>query len=58
MKKKTKLFASLLGVLSVGSLVACSQIKTPTEVRVINPTPQHVLRANSNIPVEQEEYIF
>ena len=58
MKKKNKLFAGLLGVLSVGSLVACSQIKTPTETRVVNPTPQHVLRANSNTQVEQEEYRF
>ena len=58
MKKRNKIIAGLLGVLSVGSLVACSQIKTPTEARVVNPTPQHVLRANSNIQVEQEEYRF
>mgnify|MGYP003292726720 CR=1 FL=1 len=58
MKKRNKIIAGLLGVLSVGSLVACSQIKTPTETRVVNPTPQHVLRANSNTQVEQEEYRF
>lgn len=53
MKKKTKLFAGLLTVLSAGTLMACTNTTTPAEAKAVAPTA-HILRANSNTTEEAD----